>query len=126
MEERSAEEKREKAQVEIGSRKYEEQQRIERNRETDLQREFNMFIQLMRKAYQWDQAQLLRNYIRDLENGLDDFESDEYIEWAYEKANWLDPTIRLKDRKLARIREQHAKLLAEALAVTYYPIWKHI
>ena len=64
-------------------------------------REFKTLIQ---EANRWNQANILRKYIYAVEENLNENkklleESQNWISWAREKADWLDPTIK-KDNPL--------------------------
>ena len=61
-------------------------------------KEFDKFNQLFNTATRWHKTQYLRGFIKEYENYLTDNnqldeDKKQYIDWAKEKADWLDPFI---------------------------------
>lgn len=89
-----------------------EQQRIAtelRKQKEDLKaKEFTDFKRLVADANRWSQAEMIRNYINELEKkgfkkGIELTEFVSWIEWARKKADWLDPDIELYEEALAEV-----------------------
>ncbi|HTF17324.1 MAG TPA: hypothetical protein VK658_04580 [Chryseolinea sp.] len=97
------------------------QQRIEAEkrklREELKAKEFTDFKRLVADANRWSQAEIIRNYINELEKkgfkkGIEPTEFVSWIEWARKKADWLDPDIEFYEEALAEI--DRAKLVHKA------------
>jgi hypothetical protein len=92
--------------------KIKEQQRLEeererRKREEIQHREIKRFKELEENALRWHKAQIIRNFINAVESDFGKtnesekiHELTEWINWAKEKADWLDPLIAKKDTVL--------------------------
>ena len=100
----------EKSEIEAKKREYLE--RIKRHRKEKLERDFRNFINLVKDANRWTQAQTIRAFIDSIEPNES---NQDYIEWAKEKVDWYDPSICLNDRLLGLFQNQHEELLQQAL-----------
>lgn len=86
---------REKArEIEAERKRQEEEWRLECRKEAEKVKE------LICEAEDFHLSQKLRDYISAVESQKEPAKSLEWIEWAKEKADWLDPTIRRKDKHL--------------------------
>lgn len=75
---------------------WEEQERIKREEKERKERELARFNELMKQANQWNQALILRNFIKAVEakmlaNGNPTSENRVWLEWAKAKAETIDP-----------------------------------
>jgi len=83
-----------------------EQERIAKEAQQRVDKEFDDFLSLLNKCRQWHEAETLRRYIDNAEahaiknNTLTD-EMKKSFSWAREKANWYDPILASEDEYLA-------------------------
>lgn len=80
----------------------EEKERVEREIRDRKEKELRDLKNLIKQANQWQQVQILRAFIKDVEERAkkDETLTEElynWIQWATEKANWCDPFINKKN-----------------------------
>jgi hypothetical protein len=66
---------------------WERQRKMQAERDARQRKERESFKELIDKARQWKQAQLIRTYLSESKDA-----NQEWIAWALQKADWLDPT----------------------------------
>jgi hypothetical protein len=86
--------------------RIEEEQRLEaekqrRKREKILRNEQERFKKLEEAAMNWHKAQIIRSFIAEVETNLEESNESrkivEWVKWAKEKAEWLDPLVAKND-----------------------------
>ena len=87
---------------EIRRKKWEEQERIERELKERQNKEANAFKNLFLKAIRLHQANILRNYVQTVEEdavkkGIVSEELSTWMDWAEKKVAWYDPLINEPD-----------------------------
>ena len=79
-------------------RKREEEQLQRELLEQRTKEEKSKTEELMNKAADWHKANQIREYIKFIElKNSDKEEIEEWMKWAYEKADWLDPLVARND-----------------------------
>lgn len=104
--------KEERIAYEIQRKKWEEQQRIERELKERQDKEANAFKKLFLQAIRLHQANILRNYIKAVEanavkNGTVSEELKTWMNWAEKKVSWYDPLINDPDPLLNDHHKTH-------------------
>lgn len=85
-----------------------EKRKIEEDKEKSIEEEIQRFKELINDANRWNQAQILRSYMKEYEKQMqihgkiDDVQRD-WIEWAKQKIDWYDPFINKEDTLLSEI-----------------------
>ncbi|HKM93929.1 MAG TPA: hypothetical protein VJY41_09770 [Prolixibacteraceae bacterium] len=93
IEERIEREKRHKIEAE----ERERQQELKRKKEDEIKK----IKVLINMANNWKQAQIMREYIKALENNEDvDIQKMNWVPWAKQKIEWFDPFTQSKDEIL--------------------------
>ncbi|MAO15934.1 MAG: hypothetical protein CMH44_03515 [Muricauda sp.] len=102
LETRAMESKARSLEFEEQNRKWKEELRKEKEAEKQKADEQDNTIELFQIATRWKKAKDLREYIEAVKNHA--IKSDsmteekrEWIQWATNKANWMDPIVNLKD-----------------------------
>lgn len=111
LETRAMESKARGLEFEEQNRKWKEERRIEKEAEKRKTDEQEKTIELFQIASRWNKAKELREYIEAVKNQAvkSDFlneEKREWIQWATNKANWMDPIVNLKDDILGSYSEK--------------------
>ena len=91
------------------------QQRLEKMRKGELAE-----IKLLNQAAaDWEQAQRIRSFIDEVERKISDMEDHlkekiaEWIKWARDKADWLDPLTEKEDELLGKSKQLFGQILEE-------------
>ena len=79
-----------------------EQNRIKKIKEEEIEQELVKFKQLKLKAERWQEACKIRAYLADIEakatkEQLITEDLAEWLKWAHKKVDWYDPNIEAKD-----------------------------
>lgn len=82
--------------------KQEREEKLEKERLERKQNELQLFQNLSKEAKRFNEAQIIRNYISEIENRfgsetLPIEKTFEWILWAKEKADWIDPLVAKSD-----------------------------
>jgi hypothetical protein len=75
---------------------WEKQRKLQAEREARQRSESKAFKELMDRAKQWKRAMLLREYLAAMPNP-----DVEWLTWAQQKADWLDPLVMADDEWMA-------------------------
>lgn len=95
----------ERIESEIRRKKWEEQQRIERELRERQEKEVQAFKKLFLQAVRLHQANIIRNYIQIVEanateKGNNSEEFTKWLTWAKQKLSWFDPLVNGPDHLL--------------------------
>ena len=104
--------KEERIAYEIQRKKWEEQQRIEREFMERQEKEAKAFKKLFLQAIQLHQANIIRNYIQtveanEIEKGSSTEEYTIWLTWAKQKVSWYDPLVNGPDPLLNDHHKTH-------------------
>lgn len=96
---------------------YERQERyrIQRSKDKEIER----FDELLKAAQDYKKAKIIREFLDDMQsefrcqNEEDTFEINSYIQWANQKADWLDPLIGKDDELLGK---RHTKWVNDIIS----------
>jgi len=102
----------ERIESEIRRKRWEEQQRIERELRDKQEKEAKAFKKLFLKAVRLHQANIIRNYIQTVEKdamkkGNITEEFTQWLAWAEQKVSWYDPLINGPDHLLNDHHKTH-------------------
>lgn len=102
----------ERIESEIRRKKWEEQQRIERELKERQEKEVHAFKKLFLQGIRLHQTNILRNYIQTVEanavkNGTISEEFKTWMNWAEKKVSWYDPLINDPDPLLNDYHKTH-------------------
>lgn len=86
----------------------EEQERRKQHILENKKIEFKNFQELMEKANRWKQSQILKEYINHIQKNEKEID-ESWINWAMEKAAWLDPTVGKEDELLGKYSPEFPK-----------------
>lgn len=110
LEVRAFQKKEERIKWEIQMKKWEEQRKKENETKMLKEKEIVESNHLFKTFSRWQKSRDLRNYLRAYEshairtNSMTQQEK-EYIAWAYDKADWIDPIIAKEDAILGLYKE---------------------
>ena len=99
----------------IASEKAAEERRIRQRLQYELEqrqeKELIRFKRLLQQAKQWRESQMLRDYINGvkqqaIDSGTLTDEMNQWVDWAKEKADWYDPTVKRQDELLDGIDKE--------------------
>ncbi|NVJ64653.1 MAG: hypothetical protein HWD84_10560 [Flavobacteriaceae bacterium] len=68
--------------------------------------ELSEFNSLLNNAQRWQQAKLLREYIEQTKSNV---QNEDWVQWALDKADWLDPIIEKEDEILGNYRVEQTQ-----------------
>lgn len=92
------------------------------------EKEFKNFKTLLDQSLRWEKAQSIRAFLNQIQNNPDEWKEtenlNEWISWAKDKADWLDPTIKKSDPLLNPFGKFHELLLDESIKLDPYNIGK--
>jgi hypothetical protein len=79
-----------------------EKQKIKQEIKKHKEKELKEFKKLLKESKRWHKAQVLRAFIRNIENSAKDsnklsVELKSFLSWAREKADWYDPLVNKED-----------------------------
>jgi len=87
---------------------YQEKQRVEKEISDRKKLELSSLKRMLKDSHRWKKAQLLREFINQIEQkaiseGLLTEDIVQWVQWATQKADWLDPLLNGPDEWLAGI-----------------------
>lgn len=90
-------------------REYERKRKEEQDILVRKQNELSLYESLAKEAKCFNEAQVIRNYVREVENRIGSetlpIEKNlDWIKWAKDKADWIDPLVEKKDILLGDFR----------------------
>lgn len=99
-----------------------------KERNARKEKEFKNFKTLLDQSQRWEKAQSLRSFINHIQNNPSEWRETEnlsdWISWAKDKADWLDPTFKKKDPFLNPFGDFHDSLLDLSIKLDRYNIDK--
>lgn len=99
--------KQQRLEREEAERKRQEEQRLQEIKRQNYNQEVEKILVLVNEANDFETSQRIRNYVAAAKESMDkDKFSDDWLQWASEKANWFDPTVAKEDPQLG-VREHY-------------------
>ncbi len=94
----------------------EEKQRIEKEKQKRKELEIANFKKLLQNSKQWQEVEILRNYLDDTEakakfNNNHTYEFKNWLLWARKKADWYDPQINAGDELLNETDKENLTII---------------